>query len=110
MIQEKTKSLIEQAATVELDNAVENFGESFVSTHEAYAVLLEEMEEVQDNIKTLTTLKDMLWTAVKTNRSTSHMQEIVDRMITYATHSVAELLQVEAVLNKTTSTLNKLTE
>ena len=50
MFDEKTEEKINEAVTLEIVNAVKRFGADYNSNHEAYAVLLEEVEEAVEEI------------------------------------------------------------
>jgi len=58
----------------ELDEAREKFPPNH-SPHEGYAVLLEEIEELQEDMNSLQDQNQHLWNAIKTN---SHVAQSVD--------------------------------
>ena len=67
MFDEKTEEKIKEAVTLEIVNAVKRFGADYKSNHEAYAVLLEEVEEAEKVLDYIKNHVAMIWDAVKVN-------------------------------------------
>ena len=65
MFDEKTEAKINEAVTLEIVNAVKVHGAEYNSNHEAYAVLLEEVEETERNLDYVKNHLAMIWDAVK---------------------------------------------
>ena len=67
MIAEKATESIDKAVAYELQKIVKEYGVSYNSTHEAYAVLKEECEEAQEALSYLFYHLNNIWTGVKEN-------------------------------------------
>ena len=65
MFDEKTEQKINEAVTLEIVNAVKVHGADYNSNHEAYAVLLEEVEEAEKALDYIKNHVAMIWDAVK---------------------------------------------
>ena len=89
---ERIYKLVEQ----ELDEANEKYP-LFHSPHEAYAVLKEEVDELQYEIEKIKSGTDYLWTAVKNDRD---IESYADRIFAYAVMTVQEAIQVAAMCEK----------
>ena len=89
---EKIYELVKQ----ELNEANEKYP-LFHSPHEAYAVLKEEVDELQYEIDKITSGTDYLWTAVKNDRD---IESYADRIYAYAVMTVQEAIQVAAMCEK----------
>ena len=70
MIAIKSTECINQAVAYELQNIVKNYGATYNSEHEGYAVLLEETDEASDDLKYIHNCMDLLWKEVKANKVT----------------------------------------
>lgn len=104
---EQTEKLTLDLIQVEYLNAVVNFGEKFNSLHEGYAVLLEEVEEVEMYIKRLKNDIDSMWSYIKSKENkTKFIKYYVDNCFdVFTNNSIKELAQVGAVLMKIKNTL-----
>ena len=71
----------------------------FHSTHEGYAVLLEEVEEAKDAMHEVDVCLQMLWEYTKKNFPRK-AQEYAERVEKYAMHLAAEAIQVAAMAKK----------
>ena len=67
MIAQKASKTIEQAVCYELQNVVKEYGATYASAHEAYAVLKEEIEEAAEAQKEMESRLDVIWEGVKRN-------------------------------------------
>lgn len=76
MIAEKAKESINQAAVYELQNIVKNYGATYASEHEAYAILKEEVEEVSEAFTGLTTMLETIWKRVRNNELGTDIVEV----------------------------------
>lgn len=91
------KSPIEEAIRHELDVAKSKHGETFHSVHEAYAVLLEEIQETDEEMQRVKEYADAAWLRVRTDGP----PEIwVERMQKHAKQMAMEAAQVAAVCRK----------
>ena len=98
----ETEKLVEQLIQSEYLNAVVNFGEKYNSLHEGYAVLLEEVEEVDFEIKHILSCKNDIWGFIKAEILEDYN---LKAMKEYIYHAISELAQVGAVLQKMQNTL-----
>lgn len=104
------KEIIEQMAAEELARANQTFP-MFASWHEAYAVLLEEVEEAKDEITKLKVHVDFYWDAVKAKSATDACRESCVKAIQDAAFKgVGELIQVIAMCDKTFKSMGGVTE
>lgn len=103
----ETEKLVEQLIQAEYLNAVVNFGEKFNSLHEGYAVLKEEIEEVEYGHKDLKIWFDEFWESIKNNSYYNEESECVDKMLEEVYYTISELAQVGAVLRKIRNTLEE---
>lgn len=95
------KEIIEQMAAEELARANQTFP-MFASWHEAYAVLAEEIEEAEHEMKSITVSKEIYWATVKAKLSTDKVRRLAVRDIRdSAIKGVEELIQVIAMCDKT---------
>lgn len=81
----------------ELTNALK-YGK-FHSYHEFYAVIKEEIEESNDEIKRINEHMDLLWTGIKCDDE-EKANESVNNIEMYARSAIKELIQVLAVIKK----------
>lgn len=97
---EKLTQSVRAAMMDEYDRAAEKYGETHASAHEAFAVILEEMQEAQGVINTEVDVSvTRFWNATKTNKPTH--QEAAGIMCA-AIAAAAELIQVAAMAYKAT--------
>jgi hypothetical protein len=101
---DRTEKLTEHLIQAEYENACTQFGEKYHSLHEAYAVLLEEVEEVKPEITQLLNSFDIFWLWVKRNNQ-GHKYLCVEDMYKATENAIKELAQVGAVLLKIKNTL-----
>lgn len=89
----------------ELEFANERFG-GFNSLHEAYAVVLEEYEEMMEEVESVTAELDILWKRTKSADDSPQQREISQhnlmRMKRYAVALIMESIQLGAMIEKTT--------
>lgn len=67
MIEQKATEAIKQAVCYELQKIVKDYGVTYNSNHEGYAVLKEEIEEAQDAFIGLNCNLSKIWNGVKIN-------------------------------------------
>lgn len=79
----------------------------FSSEHEAYAVLLEEVEEVEVEIQLIKARMDSLWEYVKSNCAYEYQSEKVKQIKEDAINGIQELMQVAAMCDKWEMSLKK---
>lgn len=106
MIMQETKDYINKAFGVELQNAISHYGDRYASTHEAYAILKEEIEEAKSEFELVENNLVFVWNLIKKcdpkdRRQYGFLQGMKER----AMNAVAELLQVLAVIQKYKNTL-----
>jgi len=104
---EHTIELIRDAIESATANAIERFGETYASKHEAWAVLKEEVEEARFEQDTIEDKLDNIWQLIRYN---SPVMGITGRdyLIQIKDHAEAlacEAVQVAAVCNKYLATL-----
>lgn len=87
---------VERATEKELEAAVQNFP-MYASKHEAYAVLKEEVEELQDAVNEVNTMLEYLWKKVKENED---VEDNLVYIVNAAQHAAVEAIQVAAVAVK----------
>lgn len=81
----------------EYERAAERFGEKFNSPHEAYAVLKEEMEEAQSEMRCILGQMEAYWIRIKENMITDGSLEVIEER---ALNAACELIQVAAIAYK----------
>lgn len=99
---EKTADLINQLVSAEYNNACEHFGDKYNSLHEGFAVLLEEIEEVDFEIKHILSCKNDIWGSIKAEILEDYE---LKAMKEYIYHAISELAQCAAVLKKMQNTI-----
>ena len=104
MIAENASKAIKQAVCYELQNIVKEYGPVYASPHEGFAVLLEEVEEAEDDIKHIQVMIKELWESVKINFITDNE---LFRIRHTAEALAAEAVQVAAVCERFMETLKK---
>lgn len=100
--------MIEKLINDELQNANKKFP-LFSSWHEAYAVILEEVEEADEQTSVMCTLYlDRLWQDIRAKASTE-ADRFVDIGIVrgHAVRAIEELIQVAAMCDKAVMSLGK---
>lgn len=98
--------MIEKLINEELQNANKKFP-LFSSWHEAYAVILEEVEEAQEEVAVMSEIElESLWSSIR-----SKMSDEVDRFMKigiirgHAVRAIEELIQVAAMCDKAAMSL-----
>jgi hypothetical protein len=104
MFSEQSEQLVNNLIQAEYKNACEKFGEKYNSLHEGYAVLLEEMEEVNSEIADLDTWQKTFWRSVRGGDYYEPI-ECVEEIKICVENAISELAQVGAVLMKIKNTL-----
>jgi len=89
---------IKELATKELISANKKFP-MFQSTHEGYAVLLEEVEEVKEQLRYVEGELIYTWDDVKRNKNINAVNHVKD-LREYAINMAAECIQVIAMTDK----------
>lgn len=69
----------------------------FHSDHEAYAVILEELEETEENIEAMRYCSAAMWCGIKRNKSVKNNVEALKKL---ALETAAEAIQVAAMCDK----------
>lgn len=106
----ETEKLVEQLIQAEYLNAVVNYGETYHSLHEGYAVLLEEVEEVEPNIYSLKENVSIMWKCIKKNEWEVITLKSIENSLYYINNAIKELAQVGAVLMKMQNTIREVEE
>lgn len=101
--------LIESAVGVELDNAIAAHGEHYNSSHEGYAVLMEEVQEAEEELQRVQVYRDALWDMIRSPFSADerarNMTEALGMAEIAAKHLAAEAAQIAAVCRKFKATV-----
>jgi len=92
------KTTIEQLVLEEYISANEKFP-MFSSSHEAWAVLKEEVEEFVDEVKIVVESDTMLWKAIKLN-DIQLQKEVLEVAKKRSLKAFEELIQVMAMIHK----------
>lgn len=99
MFSAETEKLIAKAINEEYKNAVENYGEKYNSLHEGYAVLKEEIEEVEYELRKIKYVFEVFWeSCVKGQGEASEMH--AEKIKNIAIKLMLEACQVAAVCEK----------
>lgn len=101
---EKTDKLLDELIQAEYKNACNIYGDKYNSPHEAYAVLLEEVEEVEKELSFLKRWLENIWESIKSENK-YYQNECIEQLETCNTNAIKELAQVGAVLKKIQNTL-----
>ena len=94
-----SKDIIEQLAAEELVDANTKHDPKFNSPHEAYAVIKEELEEMQLEVELIGDRLNMMWDCVKNDNDTMTERNL-EYMKAYAVKAVQEGIQVIAMCDK----------
>lgn len=100
----ETENLVNGLIQAEYQNACTQFGEKYHSLHEAYAVLLEEVEEVEKEMSFLKRWLENIWESIKSENK-YYQNECIEQLEICNTNTIKELAQVGAVLMKIKNTL-----
>lgn len=84
----------------EYDRSSSEFGIIHHSNHEAYAVLMEEIEEAADEHTLVDADLPRLWNLIKRNASSDDMCKALKSIQTHATLAACEFIQVAAMAKK----------
>ena len=104
MIAEKAAESIDKAVAYELQNSVKEHGAFYASEHEAYAVLLEEVEEVEEEAECIKIWLESVWKCIKGNQDLGiRVNEIKEHALDLA----KEAVQVAAVCERFQETLDR---
>ena len=87
---------VEQLSKEELVIANENFP-MFHSTHEAYAVVKEEIEELENELVAINVLLSEIWQQIRLNQNN---KEIIQQLKRRALFSACKAIQVSAMAQK----------
>ena len=91
--------MVEGLVDAELKRANSIHDPYFNSYHEAYAVILEEVEEAENEIDDLKRLMDAMWEHVKSDYDEA-IVSLLPSIEAYAIHAAAEMIQVAAMTRK----------
>lgn len=91
-------NVLKKLAAQELARANEKYP-AFHSLHEGYAVLLEELEELREDVQQAALFKECIWQMVRCNDNKRAL-EFAGRIRDTAIHAAAEALQVAAMAQK----------
>ena len=106
MFNKHTETRVETLICGELRTAKEQHGETFNSLHEAYAVALEELEEVNIDVENVKTAFSYFWKDVKSDIK-SHIENDLRSTKYYAVEAIKGLAQFVSMIDKTLGTLEK---
>ena len=101
---EELKLEVEMLAVTELERANEKFDSKFNSTHEAYAVLKEEIEEAEAELKNAKMMLENCWFDIK--RDTMPNRNII-AIKNCAVNLAAEAVQIGAMCEKFINSFEK---
>ena len=107
MFNKHTETRVETLICGELRTTKEQYGETFNSLHEAYAVALEELEEVNIDVENVKTAFSYFWEDVKSDIK-SHIETDLRSTKYYAVEAIKELAQFAAMIDKTLETLESM--
>lgn len=107
----ETDELVNELIQAEYKNACEKFGNKYNSLHEAYVVLLEEVEEARSEFDKLVINTEWIWKEIKDfNNSIYDRNELISLCKKATDHTydtISELAQVGAVLMKIKNTFGE---
>lgn len=103
MFSKKAEKKLFKAIEDELENAC-SFGALYNSSHEGFAVLQEEIDEMEDEKEDFNSEKNLLWIAIKKNRFDLQYKDLI-KMEIHAFKMLKENLQICAVIKKLKKTL-----
>jgi hypothetical protein len=98
-MRESLAAILLKLINEELELSNKKHRDTFSSNHEAYAVTLEEVQEVFDNIKALDCGMDIIWKKVKKDDNDSLAINLC-ALDVVVLQSIGELLQVGAMAKK----------
>lgn len=91
---------VEALVEAELLRASAKFGERHHSPHEAYAVMLEELEETQAELSKASSMLSGYWGAVKLNHPQDYLNDAANRAKFLAIQTACEAIQLAAMCEK----------
>ena len=100
-----TKNFIKAAVAAETDNAKKNWGPTYHSEHEAWAVLKEEVEEAAEEEKTIQDCLGALWNAIRQGQQQERQKNSLYYILQHAQALATEAVQIAAVAQKYLDTL-----
>ena len=106
MIAEKATECIEQAVCHELRNIVKKYGPTYHSEHEGFAVLKEEVEEVEECVQQINNTMKEIWSLIRKNEI-SHIPFLLKFLRDTAVGLSKEAIQVTAVSERFIETERK---
>lgn len=109
MLANGVSELIQKSIKLELENIKKNYGENYNSAHEGYAVLLEEVEEVEECLRYIRTDIKILWEGVKNNfKDLENIDKAAELLmvVVNAKQLAEEAVQVAAVAEKFVQTMD----
>ena len=107
MFNKHTEARVETLICGELRTAKEQYGETFNSLHEAYAVALEELEEASEKVDMAKYRYEDVWNSIKWNEEKKGIVKSLNGTRNYAVEAIKELAQFAAMIDKTLETLEK---
>lgn len=108
MIAEHATELIKDAVECEHSNIVGKYGMVYASTHEGYAVLLEEVQEACEASKNMQSNLEAVWDDIRNNFSEG-MESDLRQVKEWALNLAEEAIQCAAVCERFDDTLNSMT-
>ena len=109
-----TETLVNNLIDGEYVNDCKQFGDRYHSLHEAYAILLEEVEEVKSEFNKLVINTEWIWKEIKDfNKSIYDRNELIclcKKATDHTYDTISELAQVGAVLMKIKNTIGEVEE
>ena len=105
MISEKAVEAIELAVNFEHNKITTDHGEVYASKHEAYAVLLEEKEEAEDELECMKVWLESTWKTIRNNTSDTLLS--VNKVKEHAILLIQEAVQCAAVCERFIETLER---
>lgn len=101
MFNKHTDARVDTLICGELRTAKEQYGETFNSLHEAYAVALEELEEASENVDMCKCWYKEIWDYIKWDEKESRLVEPLKEVRKYTVEAIKELAQLAAMVDKT---------
>ena len=91
---------VEALVQEELARASEQFGGRHHSPHEAYAVMLEELQEAQEESGDAHQMIDLYFYHVKGNSEPKYMQSTLRDLLNHSINAACEFIQLAAMCEK----------
>lgn len=104
MISEKAVEALELAINFEFNKITADHGEVYASEHEAYAVLLEEVEEAREAYKCMKIWLKAAWRNIKANENN---QLVIEKIKEEAIELIKESVQCAAVCERFLETIKR---